>query len=130
MHDNYTTIDFNHLVKDEEMVAPLSKNIYNQKFCRNFLEKYLDENIILWGEFDRIVNKTMALMQNCEFNNNGTICVLGHMRWSNFTQNKPRGVFYNYGDRITVQGQVYQYKNTDPDFDPEFTYGIKVLQIL
>ena len=44
MHDNYTTIDFNHLVKDEEMVAPLSKNIYNQKFCRNFLEKYLDEN--------------------------------------------------------------------------------------
>ena len=32
MHDNYTTIDFNHLVKDEEMVAPLSKNIYNQKY--------------------------------------------------------------------------------------------------
>lgn len=130
MDEEKKPIDWSKYVEEEVEAKDLFKNIKNDKINREFLCNYIDQPIVLWGYFDRIVDKTKALMQNCAFEENGIIISLGHMRWNNFIQHRPANKKYEYGEYVRILGKVDQYNNSDPSYDPEYTYRVDVLQIL
>ena len=130
MEEDGVTINWENYIKEEVSVNDLFKNLKNDKINRTFLCNHVGEIIEIWGYFDRIVPGSRALMQNCGFFEFGMNFNLGHMRWDDFLLHKPKGKIYKYGEFIRIKGLIYEYKNTDPDFDPEYTYGVRVIEFL
>lgn len=130
MENNDYSIDWSKYVKKDNQTQVSFDNFKNDKINREFLSNHIGEKIILWGYFDRIVNDTKALIQNCGFEEHNINISLGHMWWSDFVQNKPENKEYKYGEYVSILGEIYEYKNTDTDYGLKFTYGARVIKIL
>lgn len=122
-------IDWSSLVKEEVKEADLFNNIQNDKINREFLSNHVDDVIVLWGSFDRKIGKN-ALMQKCGFSENGVNIYLGHMKWTDFFLHAPNEKKYVYDEHIRILGKVYTYSNSDPSYNLDNTYGVKVIKIL
>lgn len=130
MENNKISIDLSKLVKDDAQIKVSFDNFLNDKINREFLSNHVGEQLVLWGYFDAIDDKTNALMQECCYNENDTNFSLGHMWWSDFSSHIPVGKTFEQGELVRILGKVYKYDNNDHTYTIGQTYGVSVVAIL